>query len=346
MKKKELEALLEISKAASSTLDEQEVLFIIVKKIAEVIRLSRCSIIQVEETNPQVGHVLATFEDDRMRGIPLDLRKYPEITKAVITGESVVIENAMTDPLMNDVRDILRQAHVRCVAAIPIIYQDKVLGTLFLKTAKPSGVFSTTEVTFCEVVANVAANAIKNANRYRLVVEERNRLERDSVNDYLTDTYNHRFLIRQLEDHFRRTQRHYLALSCVMLDLDNFKKINDTLGHRMGDYVLRGLAQVIKKVVRKDDIFSRYGGEEFVIILPHTAEKGAFVEAERVRLAVKEASYGIHGHDVRITISLGVATFPHLKIKSVDELLGAADKAMYEAKRQGKDRTISFADIS
>jgi diguanylate cyclase (GGDEF)-like protein len=127
-----------------------------------------------------------------------------------------------------------------------------------------------------------------------------------------------------------------------MLDIDYFKKINDTYGHKTGDSVLKEFAQLLKKLSRKSDVLARYGGEEFIIMLPHTPTEGAVSEAERIRHAVKEHQFRSLKDGMRLTISIGISYFPHARIRSHDDLISAADDALYMAKNNGRNRFVLF----
>ena len=136
-----------------------------------------------------------------------------------------------------------------------------------------------------------------------------------------------------------RAKRYSRALSVIMIDVDHFKKFNDTYGHPKGDEVLRGLAKILKSAVRTSDIVARYGGEEFVILLPETEEAKALILAERIRKDVELTNLTIDKNEPpeRVTISLGVSTVDE-KVIEYQELIEKADKALYQAKEKGRNR--------
>ncbi len=155
-----------------------------------------------------------------------------------------------------------------------------------------------------------------------------------ALTDALTGLYNRRHLYRVLEQELARSQRYGHALSVLMLDLDDFKRYNDRYGHLAGDEVLRHLAKLIQSVIRDSDIAFRYGGEEFVLVLPETPGHAALILAERLRQAVATCRFTVHGHvDAgQVTISVGVATYPR-DAQGVEDLIHAADTALLQAKR-------------
>ncbi len=164
------------------------------------------------------------------------------------------------------------------------------------------------------------------------------RLEELSNTDDLTKMYNRRYFMELFELEFQRAQRYDAKLSFVMIDIDDFKAFNDNYGHLMGDRILYEVAQILKASLRVHDIVGRYGGEEFALLMPETDLKGGLVVAERYRKRVEEYMYIEGNKEFRLTISLGVAAFPHEDIQTVDDLIRLADNAMYRAKRNGKNR--------
>ncbi len=174
------------------------------------------------------------------------------------------------------------------------------------------------------------ARRLKAANeRFRLL----------SILDGLTELYNHRYFQERLKEEFERARRYRHAISLIMLDIDYFKRINDSYGHLAGDFILKELARLIRQNIRKSDIPARYGGEEFAIILPETDLKGASILGERLRERVEKEPFHFEEHRITVTISLGVASyFPAANSKGPRDLLEAADKALYYSKTHGRNR--------
>jgi diguanylate cyclase (GGDEF)-like protein len=161
-----------------------------------------------------------------------------------------------------------------------------------------------------------------------------------SNTDHLTGLFNRRFLMEALDREFQRAGRKDGIMSLVIMDIDHFKRINDTYGHLQGDVVLQKMALQMQKELRCYDVAARYGGEEFVALLPDTSVKEAFQVADRIRLSVQGARLlGPLSNEV-ITVSLGVASFPSSRYDSVDGLLKEADSALYLAKERGRNRVV------
>ncbi|HYF75079.1 MAG TPA: diguanylate cyclase [Candidatus Nitrosocosmicus sp.] len=163
--------------------------------------------------------------------------------------------------------------------------------------------------------------------------------------DTLTKVYNRRYLEKYMEEQIRLSSANNLHMSVLMLDIDFFKRFNDTYGHDAGDYVLMHFADTLKYNVREGDVVARYGGEEFVIVLPQTDLRGAYRVAEKVRKKVEEMSLvAISSEDPpQITCSLGISCYP-LHGNNIDKLIQSADKALYEAKNSGRNRTYIFGE--
>lgn len=162
-------------------------------------------------------------------------------------------------------------------------------------------------------------------------------LEKLSVTDGLTAVYNRRHLMQELEKEFTRASRYDGTFAFLMIDVDHFKDINDRYGHLMGDFVLRELAKIVFQQLRASDVLARYGGEEFAAILPGTDLKGAQSLAERIRRVVEEHPFKHGSAFAKITVSVGVVTYPGIEAQSVDDVIREADAALYRAKELGRN---------
>ncbi|MHB8057837.1 MAG: GGDEF domain-containing protein [Desulfuromonadaceae bacterium] len=169
-------------------------------------------------------------------------------------------------------------------------------------------------------------------------------LEQETITDPLLGIFNRRCLDRRLLEEVLRAHRHRLDLSLLMVDIDNFKQVNDTWGHQVGDMVLHHLTQLLADALRQTDILARYGGEEFVILLPHTSEEESFNLAERLRVAVEQTP--LHRiPELKVTVSIGVACLL-LNDDNAYSLLERADKAMYWAKREGRNKVVRYTELA
>lgn len=169
------------------------------------------------------------------------------------------------------------------------------------------------------------------------------RLEAMTRTDELTGVNNRRFFMEMLRAEYLRSERYGTPLVYAMVDIDHFKRINDTHGHLIGDRALVAVAGVLQKAVRLHDVLGRYGGEEFGIIMPHTDQPGAELAVERCRRQIAETPIEVDGHSLKITVSLGAVCYPRPEIKRLEDLIGLADAALYRAKEAGRN-CIVIAD--
>ncbi len=179
------------------------------------------------------------------------------------------------------------------------------------------------------------------SERTRQLEDQNRQLERLATRDPLTGLYNRRYIEEKLEEETARARRYGPPLSVVLLDLDNFKMVNDTLGHQTGDEVLVAIAQSLRKDVRQVDVVGRIGGEEFIVILPNTPAKSAVTMGERIRSRIEGLDCIVKpdGTPLRMTISGGIAQFV-AEDSGSKEMLERADRVLYQAKREGKNRVL------
>ena len=181
--------------------------------------------------------------------------------------------------------------------------------------------------------------------RERQLLEANERLRHMSQTDGLTGLDNRRHLEERLEEMFEHARRLNEPFSCVMCDLDRFKSVNDTFGHQAGDAVLRQFARILKGQAREIDRAGRYGGEEFMLLLPGTVLDAAVTFAERVRKDVEAHTFTFEGKTIRRTASFGVGGWPHPRVSGCDALVRAADDALYVAKETGRNRVVRFDSV-
>jgi two-component system cell cycle response regulator len=188
-----------------------------------------------------------------------------------------------------------------------------------------------------ELLARIRA-AKRIVDLQKELMESNRRLELLSITDGLTKLHNHRHFQDELVRAFEESERYHRPLSLVIADLDFFKKVNDTYGHAVGDEVLKSVSALFQHSIRSTDLAARYGGEEFTLMLPETNLEDAIVFAEKLRDIVESTPMETQAGPLHVTISLGVATVPHSRIHSAKELIVASDKALYRAKKNGRNQ--------
>jgi two-component system, cell cycle response regulator len=227
----------------------------------------------------------------------------------------------------------------QCV--IPIPYRDEIKGMVLLERGPDEPPFSEDRLNLLSTLAGQLGMALENASMYRTTLHL-------SITDGLTGLFNARHLYEKLETEITRSKRYGHPLSLFMLDIDYFKKFNDSYGHLSGDEALRMVAQVLRENSRETDTVARYGGEEFCVILPETDDQSAEVIAERIRKAAESRPVAIGpkeaegaGKKVNLTVSIGIAQMPP-GLNFAEELVRLADKALYQAKDAGRNTVRTY----
>lgn len=231
------------------------------------------------------------------------------------------------------------------VALLPLVRQGKLIGSLNVGSYNAERFVRGVRTDFFEHLSATVSICLENAVNIE-------RLKRQGLTDTLTAINNRRFFDQRLKEEVSTAQRSKRLLSCMLLDVDFFKRVNDTYGHQVGDLVLRDVAALIRAQMRGSDVLSRYGGEEFSALLAQAGEEEALEVAERIRESIEQHVFSIDGQaDFNVTISIGVTTFnPALNESAAmriqgEYIVGQADKALYEAKANGRNRVESRGEI-
>lgn len=212
---------------------------------------------------------------------------------------------------------------------IPLAVKGRSLGYLYARN-KHSESFTERERKLIHALSSHISLALENARLYTI-----------AITDELTGSFTLKYFQQVMEDEVRRYRRYGQKVSLLMLDLDDFKAVNDGYGHLSGDRLLREFAELADNASRDIDVLCRYGGEEFVVILPETDGRAAMVVAERIRSRTEKRIFAIEGNEIRITVSIGMASCPGHGT-TVRDLVDASERALYKAKKEGKNRVVSW----
>ena len=337
---KQSASIVDILHEVTDSLKPEEIYHILARRVARALGISRCSIIMALPGDAH-GTVVAAFENPMLRNLRVELTRYPEIVKALETGRMVIVGDVESDPLFEEVRAAWLRDGVavptRSVVALPFRMRGEQTGVLYLRSMAGEKLLTREDAEFADSVISAAVAALEKAHAFASVQSDRERLEQLASTDALTGCLNRRALTEALERELDRARRYSLVLTILMVDIDHFKRINDTMGHLVGDTVLRQLGDLLRREVRSVDSAARYGGEEFVIVLPETGTHGALVFAERLRQRIEQQPFGEGGTALSITVSVGVASFPDQKITSPESFLALVDTALYRAKADGRN---------
>lgn len=267
---------------------------------------------------------------------------------AAVAPDLILLDVMM--PIIDGIEVARRLKSDPTLPFIPIIMQTALDATESKVEGLDAGAddYITKPINFAELEARVNSllriKALQQdlAQRERQLADMNDRLRQMSQTDALTALDNRRYIEERLVEMFGHATRFNEPLACMMCDLDKFKSVNDSYGHQAGDAVLRQLADILRHEAREIDRIGRYGGEEFIFLLPGTSADAAMVFAERVRAAVDAHLFSFPGGTVRRSMSCGVAAWPHPRVDSSDALVKAADDALYVAKETGRNRVVRF----
>lgn len=332
--------MVDILHEVTDSLKPDEIYHILTRRVARALQLSKCSMVSAA---PGASNLLvvAAAENPMLRNLEIPLDKYPEVRKALESQQTVLVSDVRTDPLYEDLRREWEGAGVRVptqsAVVVPFSLRGELAGVFFLRTTVDDNALTPEDATFAETVIKAAVNAIERAHDLEAARSDRERFQFLANTDPLTGCVNRRAMLDRLERELDRARRYVHSLTVLMIDLDWFKKINDTRGHLVGDTVLRQLGELLRREARSVDIVARYGGEEFTIILPDTDLEGGIVFAERVRERASQHDYSETDDPLHVTVSVGVATFENGDDMTAERMIAQADAALYRAKEAGRN---------
>lgn len=330
----QIAAFNEIAKALTSTLELREVLKLVMDKVSELLRPTNWSLVlQDEKTGDLYFEVAVGTGAEKLKAIRF--RPGEGIAGAVfLDGIPKRVDDVAREPTFSGRFDAASEFRTSSVLAVPLRSRGRSLGVIELVHGPGRSGFSDEDLATAKAIADFAAIAIENARNFERVQEL-------TITDEHTGLFNARHMRALMEREVSRARRFGRPLSLVFLDIDNFKKVNDTHGHLSGSALLREIGEVLVSSIRQVDSAFRYGGDEFAVLLIETDAHGAKVVAERIRDAFESKPFlERRGLTLALTASLGIATYPD-DATSVNDLLQAADEAMYRAKRSGKNAVVS-----
>jgi diguanylate cyclase (GGDEF)-like protein len=318
-----------IVSTANSILEPRRVVNVIMAQIQELIPSEAWSILLVDEDTGELAFEMALGEKSSDLN---DTRiKLGEGVAGWVaqTGEPAIVNDVRRDKRFQGKFDLLTRFRTRSILCAPLISRGRTIGVVEIMN-RSAGRFTKKDMNLLLTLVEPAAIALENAILFQ-------KTEQLAVTDDLTKLYNSRYLNGYLEQAIERARRSGSGLAVLFLDLDGFKSINDRHGHFYGSRTLREAGNLIRAAVREEDVVSRYGGDEFVVVLPDTDLPGALVVAERIRHALKTHDFlAEFGLSASLSASFGVAIYP-THGQNPQDLMQKADQAMYSVKERGKD---------
>jgi diguanylate cyclase (GGDEF)-like protein len=324
----------ELGKALTSSLQLDQVLRTIMEKINEVLRPDTWSLLLMDVEKNELFFQIATGKGaEALKDLRIKVGQGLAGWVAQ-SGQPVVVTDTSNDSRFFSQVDAKTKMETRSVVAVPVRFRDQCLGVIeLINCIGPEG-FSQRDLALLEALADYAAIAIENARHVQ-------RIHELTITDDCTTLYNARHLNFMLDTEIYRSHRYAFEFSLIFIDLDHFKSINDTHGHLVGSKLLAEIGAAIKEKCRMIDMAFRYGGDEFVVLLPQTSKENALGVANRLHKLIRETVWLQEpGINANVTASVGVASYP-TDSRSKAELLHLADEAMYAVKNSTRDRVLA-----
>ena len=324
-----LAILTDIVKTANSILEPKKVIEVIMTKIQQLIPSEAWSILMLDEEKQELTFELALGE--KGKDVSVFRVKVGEGIAGWVAerGEPTIVNDTSKDPRFARRFDSKTQFHTRSVLCAPLISRGRTIGVVQVIN-RIGGKFNRSDLELLLTLVEPCAIAIENAILFQ-------RTEQLTITDDLTKLFNSRYLNLYIGREIKRCKRHGIPLSVIFLDLDGFKSVNDAHGHLAGSRTLTEVGGILVDAVRESDILARYGGDEFVVVLPETPPSGALVIAERIRRAIEcHVFLQDVGLEARISASFGIASYPDHAL-TPEGLIQKADQAMYRVKDRDKN---------
>ena len=325
----ELNIFHDVAKALTSSLNLDSILQTIMEKMAEYFRPDTWSLLMVDEEREELYFAIAVGSaSEALKNVRL---KVGEGIAGWVAkhGERLIVPNVMTDPRFAKRIDEMTKLETRSIICVPVRSKLRVLGVIQLVNVSMEN-FGEPEVFFLQSLCDYAAIAIENARSVEKIQEL-------TITDDVTGLYNARHLYKTLETEVYRSARFGYEFTVLFIDLDHFKQVNDTHGHLIGSKLLAEIGYLIKAQLRLIDYAFRYGGDEFVILLPQTGKDSALVVARRLRDSLRTSMFcNEESLNLNVRASIGVATYPH-DAKTPHDVIRQADEMMYLVKNTTRD---------
>ena len=324
-----------ISQVVSQAQDLQHLLSLILKVAVTTVNASRGFIMLenkiTKELEIQVSHGAPHQSKSGGNGSAKGQLTLNNIHKHVMETREPILQTDVNDPEVGYQGELRKDTSLMCV---PLTMHGNVFGVIYVVNREATVPFDRDDLDVLTILAAHASAVIDQSRLYNL-----------ASTDELTGLYSRRFYLQRITDEFKRSKRYQRHLSMLVIDIDFFKKTNDVYGHLAGDYVLKNVANVLKGAIRLDiDSAVRYGGEEFVIILPETHLRGAFRVAQRIRESVEQEHIEFEGNHIKTTVSIGVSSYPE-NGAAVEDIFNLADSALYQSKSEGRNRVTTIPHL-
>ena len=323
-------SLLEVGQSLVTITDLDQLLLKIIDVLAKEIQAERALIILRHPITGEMRIANSTANLDTSTLEDAILFSKTIVSDVVNKGKSIFSRDVIKDGTYSKT-DSVMNLKIRSLMCVPLIAKQNgdIIGTVYVDNRSVGNIFSKEDLTLLESFATLAGMAIENAHLYEL-----------AIMDELTKCYVRRYFEQRVREEFSRAERQGSPLALLMIDVDQFKDVNDRYGHPLGDTVLKEVTTTIKRNLRTYDLLARLGGDEFAIILPEVTFQDAYRVAEKIRVACSQLMFP--GVQSKITISIGIACYPLHHVNNVESLLKKADVALYKAKQLGRNTSFFY----
>ena len=363
--KKELKLIYDISVELLGSLDLNEVCGKALDSITNLLtRIDSGFVFLIDPESGRLKKIASRFRE----GTPEDRRRYSRsiVRRVVKEGKAVMMLDTATENKA-DLSDSMEKMGVKAVICVPLVGKMGTRGAIYLQSVNVAHGFHKDDLFFLTSLSAPIALAIENAllyarsrraeerlqkasddlekevmNRTSELKKANDNLEQLSITDGLSGLYNYRYLIHSIESELRRAIRYHRTIALLLMDIDYFKNLNDSYGHRCGDYVIKTVGKLLKSNVRATDVVARYGGDELAVMLIETNAKSALEVVEKLKLEIGSHVFQWQTKELSVKVSIGLATAPAPGIQEASHLVEAADRALYQAKRAGRNTVVVF----
>jgi len=363
--KKELKLIYDISVELLGSLDLTEVCGKALNAITSLLkRVDSGFVFLIDPESGRLKKIASRFKE----GIPAGGRRYSRslVRRVVKEGKAAMMLDTARENKA-DLSDRMEKIGVNSVMCVPLVGKMGTRGAIYLQSVNVAHGFHKDDLFFLTSLSAPIALAIENAllyarsklaeerlqkasddlekevmNRTSQLKKANDNLEQLSITDGLSGLYNYRYLIHSLNSELKRAIRYNHTLALLLMDIDYFKNLNDSYGHRCGDYVIETVGKLLKSNVRATDIVARYGGDELAVMLIETSTKSAHEVAEKLKLEIGSHIFRWQTTELSVSVSIGLATAPAPGIQEGSHLVEAADRALYQAKRAGRNAVVVF----
>lgn len=336
-----IQVISEIGKEITSTLNIEEILLKLYNHFNQLMDASVFGIGLVDESCQQIDYRMFIESGIRLKPFIMTIENGPKFSsKCILNKEALYVPVVNRNTAMRFPGALNDDKHeVNSLIYCPLMIKEQVIGILTVQSYVVNA-YTLSHFEVIKALASFIAIALNNSSKSEQLEKTAKTLERLSNTDVLTEIHNRRSILQLLEEEALKFKRYNRRFTVVMADIDHFKEINDKFGHDYGDSVLKTIAKVLVNSLRQVDYVARWGGEEFLLLLPETSELDASLIAERIRQQVEEMSIGYMGQQFNCTLTFGIAEYE--ESIPLDQVIRHADQALYEGKREGRNRVVVY----